>query len=141
MSGARFDSTLSLLALPPAQLAAMRSGKQLFTLLEPLAYVSPTFGAIVVPAGTVSDFASVPGIVKGYLDDDAPAILYASIVHDYLYGVGGALPDGRTFTRQQADAILREAMIASGARTTQAALVYAAVRAFGWRNWVAVTPK
>ena len=130
-----FASTLELRALHPTQLRAMRSKDQLFVVTSPFPYFSPKFGVIEVPMGTVSNLASIPGVVKGYLDDDSPNILYPSIVHDYLYNVVGKLPDGRVFSRQEADDLLREGMVACGARVTQAFTVYWAVRLFGGRNW------
>jgi hypothetical protein len=110
-------------------------GKQLYRLEEDFAYLSPAFGAITAPAGMVTDFASVPRIVWSYLSPEDPAILYASLIHDYLYGIGGRLPL-RTLTRAECDSVLREAMLISGARRAQAAVAHRAVTWFGARNFL-----
>lgn len=108
----------------------------MFEVASPFAYESALLKtAIVVPASFVTDFASVPRATKAYLDGDAPQILYPSVIHDWLYRMGGSLPDGLCYTRQEADAVLREAMLACGARWTQAAVVYAAVRVGGVFHW------
>lgn len=109
-------------------------GKQRYVLVEDFHYDSPAFGPIVVPAGTQTDFASVPRIVWSYLSPEDPVILFGSLVHDYLYSVNGRLPL-RTLTRAEADEILREAMLACGARKTQAWLVHRAVRIGGASHW------
>lgn len=55
-----------------------------YVLLEPFKYVAPVSGeVIVVPAGFVTDFASIPGPLQrafGPSIHDLPAV-----VHDYLY--------------------------------------------------------
>lgn len=109
-------------------------GKQQYVLAEDFIYESPAFGSIVVPAGTPSDFASAPRVAWVYLSPEDPAILYASVVHDYLYSRRGKLPL-RTLTRAECDEVLREAMVACGARKSQAAVAYRAVRMFGGSHW------
>ncbi len=132
---ASFSGNVALRALWPWEPEQRAAKAQLWLTLEPLAYRSLQYGEIAVPAGFISDLASIPGAAKWYLDDDDPRILAAAIVHDYLYKNLGALPGGQVLTRQQADDILREAMLALGARPTQAALVYRMVRLFGGTHW------
>jgi uncharacterized protein YeaC (DUF1315 family) len=47
----------------------------------------------------------------------------------------GTLPDGTAFTREQADAVLREAMEVCGASSVIRNAVYQAVQAFGGAHW------
>ena len=122
----RFVTPLDLRSdMPPA-------GK--YTLLADLVYESQKFGRLVAPAGLVTDFASIPRIAFTWLDPEAPVIRLPSVIHDYLYSVSGRV--GRiAFTREMADEILRESMLACGARFTQAAVVHRAVRLFGGSHW------
>jgi len=109
-------------------------GKQLYVLEQDFAYNSQAFGLITAPAGMATDFASVPRIAYSYISPESPAILFAAIIHDFLYGVFGQLPN-RRLTRAECDSVLREAMLACGARPTQAAVVHRAVRMFGGSHW------
>ena len=111
MNPAVFAHALILRALSPAELLAFRSSAQLYQLEEDFGFRS-SLGDIVAPAGFLTDFASVPALTKAYLDDDSPAILFGSVIHDWLYTRGGVL-EKLTLPRLQADAILREAMLAS----------------------------
>lgn len=89
----------------------------------------------VIPAGFMTDGASVPRPVWAVLASSDPDILYPAFAHDYLYAVWGKIPNGLTLTRQQCDETLRELMLAIGAPAWKAALVYAAVRAGGSSAW------
>lgn len=109
-------------------------GKQQYVLVEDFYYHSAAFGPITAPAGSPTDFASIPRIVWTYLSPEDPAILFASIIHDHIYSRRGKLPL-RTLTRAECDEVLREAMVACGARKSQAAVAYRAVRMFGGSHW------
>eukprot|EP01034_Spumella_vulgaris_P007180 gene7180-biopygen6304 len=124
-----------LAALTPQELRLCNSPRQLYELREPFTLRSPDHGEITVPAGFVSDFASVPRAALWYVDDDDPAILYGSIIHDYIYSQLGHLAEDRILTRAQADALLRQTMLACGARPAQAWVVYQAVRLGGAAHW------
>ena len=89
----------------------------------------------IVPAGFLTDGASVPRALWAMLASSDPDILYPAFAHDYLYAVRGKIPNGLTLTRQQCDETLRELMLAIGAPAWKAALVYAAVRAGGQSAW------
>jgi hypothetical protein len=86
---------------------------------------------IEVPAGFVTDFASVPRLPVVFLlaGDTAhkPALL-----HDYLYSLGGD-----DAARLYADYVLRAGMAANGDPWWRRALVYRAVRLFGASHWCA----
>ncbi len=109
--------------------------RQVYTLDDDFEYQSEILGRILVPAGFCTDFASIPRPVFSYIDPEDPGILYPSVVHDRLYSLEGKLPDGRTYTREQADSVLKEAMELAGARWDQRQVVYRAVRLFGGSHW------
>lgn len=98
-----------------------------FELLSPLVYSSATGRIFTVPAGFVTDFASIPrGLwnllpVHGRQDK-------AAVLHDFLYAHNGV-------TRAEADALFREAMEAEGVGKVARNLMYAGVRAGGWKPW------
>ncbi len=126
-----FLTRLRVEVLPPSEAI----GRQVYLLTEDFIYDSNILGRIVVPAGFKTDFASIPRIAWRYLDPEDPAILYISVVHDYLYSVLGRLIDGRVFTREQADLILPEGMEISGARIDQRTVAFRMVRWFGSGHW------
>ncbi len=132
-----FPLPLVIRALGPEEVRNAESTRALFQLREEFRYLSDTFGEIVVPAGFVTDFASIPRAALWYVDDDDPCILFPSVIHDYLYTRRGDLGLGSrvTFSREQADQVLREAMLVCGARKAQAFVVYLAVRARGGSRW------
>jgi hypothetical protein len=109
-------------------------GKQFYVLEQPFVYQSKAFGLITVPEGMATDFASIPRLAYTYISPESPAVLFGSVVHDYLYSILGNLPE-RTLIRAECDAVLREAMLECGARPTQAWLVYQAVRIGGGSHW------
>lgn len=93
-----------------------------------LAYqIGDTDFVITVPAGFVTDFASVPRMFWSVLP---PAGKYqlAAVVHDFLYWDQGC-------TREQADALLRAAMIESQVEPVKREIIYEAVRRGGQNAW------
>lgn len=93
---------------------------------------------IRVPAGFSTDAASVPPAVKFYIDDDDPDILYAAVIHDWLYFNHGFTDEGgrhNSLDRKQADEVLREAMLACGAPRFKTWVAWKAVRIFGGAAW------
>lgn len=85
---------------------------------------------IVVPAGFITDFASIP---RGLWNILPPTGKYgkAAVIHDYLYR-GGMLG---VFNRGQVDSIFKEAMAVLGVGVFKRNVMYAAVRSFGWAAW------
>jgi Protein of unknown function (DUF1353) len=111
-----------------------------FQLMEPFTFVSKEFGRISVPKGFETDFGSVPDAAKPVVDDDDPDLVFAAIVHDYLYRTHGEVSDSSILpsmclTRYQADCVLYEAMIAAGAPVFKSWLVFRAVRVGGLAAW------
>lgn len=107
-----------------------RAEEKDWILLEPLSYDVGHLGSgetITVPAGFVTDFASVPRIFWSII---APGGLHAAaaVVHDYLY----RSEEGRArYSRREADAIFLEAMLASGTPLLRARIMWLAVRGPG----------
>jgi len=100
-------------------------GTEKFRLVDDLNYQSDLLpGIITVPAGFVTDFASIPQCLWGYIAPTSPQIRDAAVVHDFLYTT-------KPVTRLCADAILREAMKALGASIVERNVVYYAVRLGG----------
>ena len=99
-------------------------GRGIWILDQALVYQSDVARCtIAVPAGFVTDFASVPRVPIAFLLAGDTASKPAC-VHDYLYATG-ALP------RDVADAVLREAALIDGVPSWRAAILWAGVRAFG----------
>ena len=86
-----------------------------------------------VPAGFECDSASVPRMVwtiSGLTPDGL--IRAAAVTHDYLYDKLGQIGD-LDLTREEADRIFLDLMLAAGMNSTRAKLAYKAVRWFGPR--------
>lgn len=81
---------------------------------------------IEVPAGFVTDLASIPAPLRGLLNVNGKS-RRAAVLHDWLYC-------SQPCTRKEADAILKAALRTEGVQV--AAWVYwAGVRLGGWRYW------
>lgn len=101
-------------------------GSYRFELLVPFEYhigVYPSVDIIRVPAGYVTDFASVPRFLWSILPPHGE-YAKAAIVHDYLY-------DTATGTKRWADGVFLEAMEVLGVGRFRRLVMYAAVCAFG----------
>ncbi len=95
-------------------------------LTEPLGYWSKFLHRmIVVPAGFVTDFASVPRLPFVYWFTGGLAQAPAAL-HDWLYRTRAV-----SVTRAQADDVLAEAMVARGYWKFRAWFVWAGVRLGG----------
>lgn len=95
-----------------------------FRLRYTFIYVGRGGLTVVVPAGTETDFASIPRVFHSLLSP-CGAYGYAAVVHDYLYRSGH-------HSRAVADAILLEGMCLSGVPAWQCWAIYLSVRMFGW---------
>lgn len=99
-------------------------------LTAPLVFQSNILGqTITVPAGFVTDFASVPRLPFVYLAEGGKGEKAATL-HDWAY-------TSQFVSREQADALLREALLACGYSSFTAGLFYAAVRVGGGSHWKA----
>lgn len=102
-----------------------KSGLWIFT--KDFTYES-RFGAGIIFAGTETDFGSIPGWLRGVVDDDDPKALCPFLRHDDRYST-------RRLSRADADQELYEGMRDCGAGAVKAWIVYRAVRAFGDSHW------
>jgi hypothetical protein len=99
-----------------------------YKLVEPFDYDTSLGMTITVPAGFVTDFASVPRIFWNLLP---PTGRYgkAAVIHDYLYRTYGA------GSKIVADAIFYEAMKALGVNAIVRGVMYLGVHWFGGRSY------
>lgn len=129
-----FVGELVLRALRPDEL--LNPAVQIYDVRQMFGFVSrEQVRSITVPAGSLTDFASVPAIVRGLIDDDDPHLLMPSVVHDFLYARRGRLSARAPLSRLQCDRILREGMRGLGAPAWKQFAVYWAVRVGGRRHW------
>lgn len=97
-------------------------------LSEPLVYrVLETPDSVIVPAGFVTDFASIPRSVQSFLSQLGEYVLPA-VVHDYLYW-------NQSCTREQADQLFRIAMTEMEVGPITRWVIYKAVDLRGERAW------
>ncbi len=92
--------------------------------------VGNTRDSIVVPAGFVTDFASIPKELQSVFSALGP-YLVAGIVHDYLYWEQG--PNG--CSRAEADGIFRLVMIENNASFFEYQAMYTVVNLAGLGSW------
>lgn len=127
-----------------------RGGRPLVRLLHPVTYHvhdDDSAEVITVPAGFVTDFASIPWGLWNLFPPWGPHARPA-IIHDFLYetsGTGlwamGNDPPGRYITREtdyaraEADGVFREALQVVGVPGWRRTLMYRAVRAGGGSGW------
>ncbi len=94
-------------------------------------YLIHRFGStahvLIVPAGFVTDLASVPDIAEALLPRSGE-YSNAAIIHDYLYWT-------QSCTREQADNLMSIAMKEARVATWKDLLIHSAVRLGGQRAW------
>ena len=135
----RYDSALVLLRLKDA--VRMRTGEDADFILARDFLVSweddgGTRHVLCVPAGLITDLTSVPRFWRWLVGRVGPW-LEAAIAHDYLYIAWQDVPGrGPTQTdRRFADNMMRAAMQAARVAPWRIALIYRAVRVFGWGRY------
>ena len=124
--------------------------KNSFVLNSTMAFYWPEIGrVIVIPAGTVTNFASVPFGFKNLFPVNCRHRLPA-VIHDYLYGMGGyisvelsvrGITTPVVYTRKQADKLFYEAMLEERVTRVKAWCMYTAVRCFGFGFWEKIRRK
>jgi hypothetical protein len=101
-------------------------------LLEDFAYEHK--GVLIeVPAGFITDFASIPRILWSWMPPVGKGFGKAGVIHDWLYFHGHL--KGEDITRQYADEVLRDACRDLGTNRVRRNIIYAGVRAGGWVPW------
>jgi hypothetical protein len=98
-----------------------------WVLIDEFSYYTDDGLLITVPAGFVTDFASVPRFLWALFP---PWGKYgkAAVLHDFLYWL-------RLWSRGRCDAEFLEGMVILGVCWRTRTAMYAAVRAFGWLAW------
>ena len=112
----------------PLVLEVTQKDKRPFRVVERFGYiVEKTGSSVVVPAGFLTDGATVPfplnAIVPAWGRHGK-----AAVVHDYMYRSGD-------YSREFADYVFLEAMGVLGVPKWRKWLMYLAVRMFGWIVW------
>lgn len=140
----RFSGKLYLVLLDNRDAPAIRAGRSLWALQQALTYQTGSDAAetIVVPAGFVTDLASIPRLVWSFYPPDGPWVK-AAVIHDFLYDTQG---DGRwnkhrgnarqtPYTRAESDQILREGMTDRSIGWWERTVIWTAVRLGGGNGW------
>jgi hypothetical protein len=130
--GALMACVLHAQQTPPSEPLLPFGDSHNWIVLTPLVYtIGDTSDHIDVPAGFVTDLASIPRIFWGPPLFLTPAGQYsrASIVHDYLYW-------SQKCTRDQADRLLVIAMKESKVGSFDAAAIYEGVHQGGLQAWL-----
>jgi len=106
----------------------------LWRVIAPLVWEDAELGQLVVPAGTITDLASIPVRLRGfgafgwYPFDPNGESRRPAVLHDWLYADGTR---GKDF----ADRALRAALLAEGVSRGTANAFYYAVKWFGGSAW------
>lgn len=121
---------LGIVALdaPPSPAVVAFGDNRNWVLLVPMRYkIGESSYAIVVPAGFVTDYASIP---KRLWSLYPPHDQYsrAAVIHDYLYW-------SQRCTREQADKLFLIAMSESEVSTRDRYVVYGTVQLLGQSSW------
>lgn len=109
-----------------------------WVLLDPLVWEVGHLGSgdvVTVPAGFVTDFASVPTIGLVFTDGRTGRHTRPAVLHDWLYWAGQHGMTERPWTRRAADREFRIAMTACGVPRWRRWGMWAAVRVGGWWAW------
>ena len=93
-----------------------------WTLIEDFHYGTPD-GVFHVPAGLLTDFASIPKILKIFFSSGA-ILSRSALVHDWLYS-------SCSVSRKEADITFRELLKVEGVNLSTRYSFYWAVRLFG----------
>lgn len=105
-----------------------------WTVLSEFDYHTPDGYYVQVPAGFVTDFASIPRVLWNILPPTGP-YGKAAVLHDFMYRTGLWTPFGPACNRGEADGVLRDGMKDLGVGRRDRWAVYAGVRAGGWISW------
>jgi hypothetical protein len=119
----------------------MKEGRVVWELLQHLAfflYWARSDDAIIVPAGFLTDLASIPRLARGLVPVSG-SFNRAAIIHDWLYkNKGAGIPENYRAgldLRAKSDHIFNEAMRAAGVSTPMRLAMFSAVRLGGWAGW------
>lgn len=141
----RFDEAygkLKLILLDDKIHPSLRDGRTLWALTEELVYwPSNEHIPIIVPRGFVTDLASIPRPLWSWLPPDGPWAK-AAVIHDYLYYTQGKgvwfchdTTLQRTYSKDDADWILRDAQKDRNVGIVSRNLVWLGVHFGGGNGW------
>ncbi len=100
----------------------------LFSTTQPYTWrIGSTLLKIIIPEGFVTDYASIPRNLQGFLRSQ-DRYSRAALIHDYLYW-------SQLCSREQSDNLFLIAMIESGVPWVQRKPIYEAVRRAGGTAW------
>ncbi|SDQ79958.1 Protein of unknown function [Pseudomonas lundensis] len=109
-----------------------QTDRRTYKLLDDLVLADEELGAITVPQGFQTDFASIKVLHNAFLFVLFALVAgygnYAATVHDWLYEHG-------SLTRKEADAVLYRALRAEGVARWRAWLMWAGVRIGGAKQY------
>ena len=115
----------------PLKVSPLPNGR--WVVLEEFSYWTELFGecwTITVPAGFVTDFASIPRAVWWLMSPYDPTHGKAAVIHDYLYA-------SQPCSRKEADQVFLEAMQVLGCGWCRRTVIYQSVRWFAGGAWKA----
>ncbi len=115
--------------LDPLDVRALDDGKR-WKLTHEFRYITLAGFSLYIPAGFITDFASIPRLVWWVCPPATGLHRKASVVHDWIYNTPGV-----TLTRKQADGIFLEIMKSAGVPTWKRKAMYLAVRTFGGSSY------
>lgn len=140
----RFAGKLVLVLLDNKDGPSIRNGRSLWAVQRALEYQvgNDPEEIIVVPAGFVTDLASVPRLVWSFYPPDGPWAK-AAIIHDFLYWTKGTgewhgragITRAEPYSRKEADDILKEAMADRSVGKWEQFVIWASVRLGGGAGW------
>lgn len=123
LDGTQFHGEVILTPLPDGKRWKIHDG---FT------YETDGGAVITIPAGEVTDLASVPRLFWNVFPPFG-VYIRAAIIHDHLYAEHRA--GHGHYSRAYADAVLLEAMADDGVPRWKRRLIWGAVRLGGWLAW------
>ena len=125
------DSWMFGTRYPEGEMHVGRFKDPVYYLLKPIAWKpndkASKLPPVLVPAGFITDFASIPRIFWSALRPDGE-YAYAAIIHDYLYWE-------QRVSRETADNIFREVLKDFNVDTITTLAIYNAVRVGGGSAW------
>lgn len=111
--------------LTPLDLRAYKPDE--WVLLSALSYKAEDGARYCVPAGFITDLASIPQVLRGLYHQTGKS-RRAAVLHDFLYCI-------QLSTRAEADALFLEALKSEGVGVLVRWSMWAGVRAGGWVYW------
>jgi len=106
---------------------AVTNNPEEWVVFQPLKYRTNAGRLIVVPAGFVTDLASIPRLLYAIFPVNG-LHRAAAILHDYLY-------ERKIYKRSICDKLFLEAMKSSGVSYATRTAMYIGVRIGGWLPW------